>query len=152
MLKILCFFAQNPELIITNLTTNRTQNQIIRDHRGFSLQPQSQSHEGEDNEVEDEDVETGRSPSPRQQPRPTPSKLGSAARLPHFANAWHKVTNNKFILRIVAEGYKIQFKSIPVSPPYSPREMSASAFSVTSNKVSDLYHNGALVIVSPSPD
>ena len=30
--------------------------------------------------------------------------------------------------------------------------MSASAFSVTSNKVSDLYHNGALVIVSPSPD
>ena len=30
--------------------------------------------------------------------------------------------------------------------------MSSSAFSVTSKKVSDLYNNGALIIVSPSPD
>ena len=88
-------------------------------------------------------------PSPLQT---SPSKLGSAARLPHFADAWLKVTNNKFILRIVSEGYKIQFISLPPPSTYAPRDISDSAFAVTAKKVNELYLNGALTIVSPSPD
>ena len=48
---------------------------------------------------------------PRQPPRINPP--GSAARLPYFVDNWAKVCSNKFILRIVDEGYILQFITIP---------------------------------------
>ena len=86
----------------------------------------------------------------RRQPK-TP-KLGSAARLPHFCAAWLKVTTNNFILRIVREGYKLQFHSPPVMPPYSPRSMSDASTTVTATKIQELLREGALKVVDPSPD
>ena len=52
----------------------------------------------------------------------------------------------------MSEGYKIQFISPPTPSSYVPREISNSNFSVLSNKVKELYLNGALITVSPSPD
>ena len=89
--------------------------------------------------------------SPLQQRRPSPSKLGSAARLPHFADAWHEVTNNSFILNVVKNGYKLQFISPPIQSSYSPRSMSKSACEVTAVKVQELLREGALIVVVPSP-
>ena len=104
--------------------------------------------------VKDEAVvaDTTRRPKarPLQQRRPNPSKLGSAARLPHFADAWHEVTSNSFILNIVKYGYKLQFITPPIQSSYSPRVMSASASAVTMVKVRDLLREGALVVVLPS--
>ena len=89
--------------------------------------------------------------SPQVQRRPNPSKLGSAARLPHFSNAWHEVTKNNFILNIVKFGYKLQFITPPIQTSYSPRVMSSTASAVTRVKIKDLLREGALIIVSPSP-
>ena len=85
------------------------------------------------------------------QPQPT-SKLGKAARLPHFYSAWCKVTSNKFILRIVRDGYKLQFSSPPVQNSYAPRNFSSSSLPITEAKVKELLFEGALLIVSPSED
>ena len=52
----------------------------------------------------------------------------------------------------MSEGYKIQFISLPPPSTYAPRDISDSAFAVTAKKVNELYLNGALTIVSPSPD
>ena len=57
---------------------------------------------------------------PRRPRRATKSNPPSkAARLPHFAQAWHQVTDNNFILNIVYNGYKIQFTSTPIQNNYS---------------------------------
>ena len=48
---------------------------------------------------------------------------GSAARLPFFVDNWAKVCSNKFILRIVAEGYKLQFISTPFQSAFFPRHV-----------------------------
>ena len=63
-----------------------------------------------------------------------PSK---AARLPHFAQAWHQVTSNNFILNIIKNGYKIQFTSTPIQNNYQPRTMSKSNILICKNKVSE---------------
>ena len=85
----------------------------------------------------------------RRQPIPT-TKLGTAARLPHFYGNWQKVTSNKLILNIVKNGYKLQFFSPPVQAPYAPRTFTSLSLSVTKNKVEEFLHEGALIIVKPS--
>ena len=53
---------------------------------------------------------------PRDLPtNPTKSNIPQAARLPFFFNNWKQVTNNNWVLRVVKEGYKLQFDSDP--PP-----------------------------------
>ena len=81
-----------------------------------------------------------------------PSRLGKAARLPHFHSAWQKVTTNKFILRIVKEGYKLQFSSPPFQTSYSPRNFSSVSLPITKAKVVELIFEGALKVVPPSDD
>ena len=75
------------------------------------------------------------------------SRLGKAARLPFFFKAWCKVTKNNFILRIVRDGYKIQFSSTPVQNSYTPRNYSSFSFPITEAKVKELLFEGALLIV-----
>ena len=89
---------------------------------------------------------------PRQPHQEPTSRLGKAARLPHFYAAWCKVTNNKFVLRIVRDGYKLQFSSPPVQYSYTPRNFSSSSLPITEAKVKELLFEGALKIVSPSED
>ena len=40
------------------------------------------------------------------------NRPNKAARLPHFSQAWHRVTSNNFILNIVCNGYKCEKKAI----------------------------------------
>ena len=89
-------------------------------------------------------------PSPPERPIPRIRPKGSAARLPYFVDNWAKVCTNNFILRIVAEGYKLQFISEPVQPSYSPRNMSNSALNVCHDKVCEFVDSGAIISVSPN--
>ena len=66
--------------------------------------------------------------------------------------AWCKVTTNKFVLRIVRDGYKLQFSSHPVQYSYTPRNFSSYSLPITKAKVEELFFEGALKIVSPSED
>ena len=84
---------------------------------------------------------------PRQPPRINPP--GSAARLPYFVDNWAKVCSNKFILRIVAEGYKLQFITIPYQSDFIPRSMSSSSQTICYSKVCEFLSDGAVLSVSP---
>ena len=100
--------------------------------------------------AEDGIEEEGEAPSSPGRPLPRSKPKGSAARLPFFADNWAKVCSSNFILRIVANGYKLQFKynSVPVQYSFSPRSMSHSSQSICSSKVSEFLSEGAVIKVS----
>ena len=87
-------------------------------------------------------------PNPPGRPIPRNRPRGSAARLPYFVDNWAKVCSNEFILRIVAEGYKLQFISVPVQHSFTPRTMSASSLSICYNKACEFLDAGAIISVS----
>ena len=95
-----------------------------------------------------EEAEVVASPRLRLRSRPP----GKATRLPHFAEAWHQVTDNSFILNIVVNGYKIQFTSIPVQTVYIPRTMSQSTIDICQGKVDEFLEKKIIKVVSPSHD
>ena len=83
------------------------------------------------NTPEVEAEEAGEVPSPPPgRPLPRNRPKGSGARLPYFADNWAKVCSNNFILRIVAEGYKLQFISVPFQSVFVPRDMPASKIKI----------------------
>ena len=88
------------------------------------------------------------SPTPRR-PIPRNRPKGSAARLPFFVDNWAKVCSNNFILRIVAEGYKLQFISNPIQTSFNPRDMSASSLAICYDKSREFLDTGAIISVSP---
>ena len=89
---------------------------------------------------------------PRRPRRATKSNPPSkAARLPHFAQAWHQVTDN-FILNIVYNGYKIQFTSPPIQNNYKPRNMSKRNILICKNKVDEFLKFKIIKVVSPNHD
>ena len=91
--------------------------------------------------------------APRKPSRTPKSKPPSkAARLPHFAQAWHQVTSNNFILNIICNGYKIQFTSTPIQNNYQPRTMSKSKLLICKNKVSEFLKFKIIKVVSPNHD
>lgn len=73
--------------------------------------------------------------------KPT-SRFGKTARLLHFFSAWHKVTSNKLILRIVREGYQLQFSSTPFQTSFSHRIYSSSSLPITQAKLENCYLKG----------
>ena len=87
---------------------------------------------------------------PRRTPKSKPPS--KAARLPHFAQAWHQVTSNNFILNIICNGYKIQFTSTPIQNNYQPRIMSKSNILICKNKVSEFLKFKIIKVVSQSHD
>ena len=87
---------------------------------------------------------------PRRTPKSKPPS--KAARLPHFAQAWHQVTSNNFILNIICNGYKIQFTSTPIQNNYQPRIMSKSNNLICKDKVSEFLKFKIIKVVSPSHD
>ena len=143
-----CFFSPRQRLT----SHSRTSSPIGL--RGFKINPSSRSLNTPRNVRTTEVAAAVTKPAKArtlQQRHQNPSKLGSAARLPHFADAWHEVTNNSFTLNIVSNGYKLQFITPPVQTSYSPRVMSSTASSVTRVKVKEYLREGALIIVQPSP-
>ena len=46
------------------------------------------------------------------------NKFPLSARLPFFVDQWRKVTNNSWVLRVVEEGYKLQFNPSPPQTLY----------------------------------
>ena len=73
-----------------------------------------------------------------------------AARLPFFSQAWHQVTSNALILKIVCNGYKIQFVSKPYQKKFTPRSMSNKNTIICKQKVKDFLKFKIIKIVSPS--
>ena len=80
------------------------------------------------------------------------SPLPKAARLPHFYQAWQKVTQNSFILNIVLNGYKIQFISTPIKRNYVPRTMSPKTVNVCKIKIAEFLKYKIIKVVTPSHD
>lgn len=75
---------------------------------------------------------------------------GPAARLPFFLDNWAKVCSNNFILRIVAEGYKLQFVSEPSQNYFEPRVMSIISEDICKLKVKEFLSQGAIIKVPAS--
>ena len=82
----------------------------------------------------------------------TTSKLGSAARLPHFLDRWQQVTDCHFILNIVQYGYIIQFESVPFQSYFIAKDMSNDNIIVCQRKVKQFLGSGAIIKVKPSRD
>ena len=81
-------------------------------------------------------------------PLPKNNSTCKAARLPHFSQAWHKVTNNNFILNIITNGYKIQFTKIPTQDNFKPRNMSQNKILICKDKVLEFLSKNIIKIVS----
>ena len=75
-----------------------------------------------------------------------------AARLPFFSQAWHQVTSNALILKIVCNGYKIQFVSKPYQEKFTPRSMSNKNTIICKQKIKDFLQFKIIKIVSPSQE
>ena len=93
------------------------------------------------------------SPSTPRGPSPKNRNIPQAARLPFFLNNWKQVTNNNWILRIVKEGYKLQFDP---DPPL-PRTFILSSYSKKSSSIirlllADYLHKGAIMVGDIHPD
>ena len=97
-------------------------------------------------------VEAGEDLSPEPIITTNRSKLGSAARLPHFISRWQQVTNNKFILRIIQEGYKIDFITKPEQAVIVSRQQTPENIEICQYKIKRFLANGAIIVVQPSPD
>ncbi|CAL4068463.1 unnamed protein product, partial [Meganyctiphanes norvegica] len=82
----------------------------------------------------------------------TTSKLGSAARLPHFLDRWQQVTDCHFILNIVQYGYIIQFESVPFQSYFIAKDMSKDNIIVCQRKVKQFLGSGAIIKVKSSRD
>ena len=99
---------------------------------------------------------SNKTPSPRTPRGPTSPKIRNfpqAARLPFFLDNWKQVTNNNWVLRIVKEGYKLQFDPDP--PP--PRPFILSSYSKKSSNIirlllADYLRKGAIIVVDTHPD
>ena len=75
----------------------------------------------------------------------------SAARLPHFSQAWQQVTSNSFILNIVCNGYLIQFSKTPYQTNFVPRSHSHEFIKICSIKVKEFLSRNIIKRVSPGP-
>lgn len=81
--------------------------------------------------------------------QPTPSQSGNISR---YVSNWHNITSNQFILRIVSEGYKLQFNSTPIQlKPIISKPPPAQLPSIKSEITSHL-QLGAINEVPPAPD
>ena len=125
----------------------------------------SPTEAGAEAEQEEADIKEGpptttsssnKTPIPRTPRGPTSPKIRNfpqAARLPFFLDNWKQVTNNNWVLRIVKEGYKLQFDPDP--PP--PRPFILSSYSKKSSNIirlllADYLRKGAIMVVDIHPD
>ena len=91
---------------------------------------------------------TRKNNNPPRPPLPKSRPKDSAARLPFFVDNWAKVCSNNFILRIVANGYKLQFISKPSQDSFSPRVMSKFTTEICFKNVKKFLSQGAIKPVS----
>ena len=76
-----------------------------------------------------------------------------SARLPFFIDQWRKVTNNNWVLRVVEEGYKLQFNPSPPPPrPYIKTSYSSKSSSIIRALLIDYQKKGAILVVDIRPD
>ena len=93
------------------------------------------------------------SPSIPRGPSPKNRFIPQAARLPFFLNNWKQVTNNNWILRIVKDGYKLQFDPDPPRPrPFILSSYSKKSSSIIRPLLTDYLHKGAIKVVDIHPD
>ena len=76
-----------------------------------------------------------------------------AGNISRYVEQWREVTSNEFILRIVREGYKLQFTSAPVqSEPIISGSNSKTYFDGINNEIAKFLKSGAISQVKPSLD
>ena len=80
------------------------------------------------------------------------NSVPQAARLPFFIDQWRQVTTNKWILRVVEEGYKLQFSSPPPPRPYVLTSYSPSSSRIIRSLLIDYTDKGAIMVVEVRPD
>ena len=66
--------------------------------------------------TEEEEGLVGTEPTVELEPNPTTSKPVASGVLSRYLSEWTKISSNNFILRIISEGYKIQFIENPCLP------------------------------------
>ena len=117
----------------------------------FSTEAGAEAEEEADTRQKEPTTTQSRTTRPRQPNLPTNPKNNSipqAARLPFFFDNWKQVTTNNWILRVVKEGYKLQFNPDP--PP--PRPFIKSSYSKKSSNIirvllTDYLNKGAIMVV-----
>lgn len=73
-----------------------------------------------------------------------------AGNIARYLSTWKSITNNNFILRIIEEGYKIQFISNPVFPPsVISSTNNPSKFAALSNEINKHLVTGAISKTNP---
>ena len=76
-----------------------------------------------------------------------------AARLPFYASKWRQVTNNRFILKVIKEGYIIQFYPHPPPPrPSLPTSHFPSSTSIIRSLIVEYKEKGAIMVIDVRPD
>lgn len=70
---------------------------------------------------------------------------GSSGAITRYYNNWEKITNNHFILRIIKEGYRIQFLSKPLQNfPVVSNTKSTEKINIIKNQIKTHINNGAI--------
>jgi hypothetical protein len=81
------------------------------------------------------------------------NSISSAGKIARYLKNWLDISENKFILRIVAEGYKLQFLNNPVLPPsVSSSTTNPKRHLVLANQIQKLLVSGAISKVPFSCD
>ena len=79
--------------------------------------------------------------------------IPQAARLSFFSDQWRKVTSNTWVLRVVEEGYKLQFDPYPPPPrPSVPTSYSLSSSRIIRSLLVDYLDKGAIKVIAVHPD
>ena len=87
-----------------------------------------------------------------QPPKPI-KKIPQAARLPFFYDQWTKVTSNHWILRVIKEGYKLQFFPSPPPPrPSFKTSYSKNSSSIIRRLIIDYLNKGAIRVIEVKDD
>ena len=136
------FKTQGDKRFSTKTGTTKTTTAITKGRIGTRTKINPPEEEEKAAKVGSTRKKQPRPPLPRSQPK------GSAARLPFFVDNWTKVCSNNFILRIVANGYKLQFKSTPSQDEFVPRIMSKSSKEICFKNVKKFLSQGAIKSVS----
>ena len=97
----------------------------LMDKGGFPTEAEAESEADQEEADFNKDPTTttttsNKTPSPRTPKGPNPNirNIPQVIKLPFLLNNWKQVTNNNWVLRIVKEGYKLQFNPDP--PPLRP--------------------------------
>ena len=77
---------------------------------------------------------------------PTQDPLSVGNRLSHFVENWKNITDDKFVLNVIKEGYRLDFKKYPplVRSPINESNMSSNQLLILESEIAVMLEKGVI--------